>query len=304
LISASRSLAAAEAVLSPEVLVSIANLELRARLAVEGFLTGLHRSPFTGFNVEFNDYRKYYQGDDLRHLDWRLYARTEKLYIKQYEDETNVRGYLLLDASGSMAYGSGGYSKFEYARTLAASLAYFMMQQQDAVGLTTFNREIRDYLPPRFRKTHLMCILTTLAGLQARDVTDLTAPLSQLFVNLTRRSLIVVISDLLDEEQQAIALLQQLRSAGHDIIVFHVLDHAELTFPFARVAEFVDMERGGRITTSPAAIRERYVAAVAQFCDRCRSELLAASIDYCLLDTSAPLSGALAAYLTKRSRHH
>lgn len=289
-------------ILNPEVLASISNLELRAKIAVEGFLSGLHKSPYQGFNVEFNDYRTYYPGDDIRHVDWKLYARTDKVYIKQYEDETNVRCYLMLDCSASMRYASGEVSKLEFSKTLAASLAYFMMKQQDAVGLTTFNTEMRDYLPPRYRKTHLMKILTTLSALQASDGTDLTGPLTDVGTVLNRRSLIVVISDLLDDEEKVISALRQLRSRGNDIIVFHIMDHAELTFPFSQISEFVDMENNERLIASPAAIRKEYLAELRKFCTYCRSQYQASNIDYCLLDTSESLDVALSTYLTKRAK--
>lgn len=289
-------------ILDPAVLISIANLELRAKIAVQGFLSGLHKSPFRGFNVEFNEYRHYYPGDDIRHVDWKLYGRTDKVYIKQYEDETNVRCYLMLDCSASMRYGSDQISKLEFSKTLAASLAYFMMMQHDAVGLTTFNTEMRDYLPPRYRKTHLMKILTTLSALQASEATDLAKPLADMGASLNKRSLIVVISDLLDDEEKVIGALRQLRSRGNDIIVFHVMDHAELTFPFSQISEFVDIENGDRITTSAAAIRDDYLAELHKFCDYCKSQYLASNIDYCLLDTSQALDAALATYLTKRAK--
>ncbi|MDP7146736.1 MAG: DUF58 domain-containing protein [Pseudomonadales bacterium] len=287
-------------VLDPTVMVSIANLELRAKVAVEGFLNGLHKSPFRGFNVEFNEYRHYYQGDDIRHVDWKMYARTDKVYIKQYEDETNVRCYLMLDCSASMRYGSEEISKLEFSKTLAGSLAYFMMMQHDAVGLTTFNTQMRDYLPPRYRKTHLTKILATLSNLQATEGTDLTRPLTDMGASLKRRSLIVVISDLLDDEEAVISALRQLRSRGNDVIVFHVMDHAELTFPFTQIAEFVDLETSDRLTTSPAAIRKEYLIELRKFCAHCRTEYQASNIDYCLLDTSEPLDVALSSYLTKR----
>ncbi|HJN50722.1 MAG TPA: DUF58 domain-containing protein [Pseudomonadales bacterium] len=287
-------------VLDPTVMVSIANLELRAKVAVEGFLNGLHKSPFRGFNVEFNEYRHYYQGDDIRHVDWKMYARTDKVYIKQYEDETNVRCYQMLDCSASMRYGSEEISKLEFSKTLAGSLAYFMMMQHDAVGLTTFNTQMRDYLPPRYRKTHLTKILATLSNLQATEGTDLTRPLTDMGASLKRRSLIVVISDLLDDEEAVISALRQLRSRGNDVIVFHVMDHAELTFPFTQIAEFVDLETSDRLTTSPAAIRKEYLIELRKFCAHCRTEYQASNIDYCLLDTSEPLDVALSSYLTKR----
>lgn len=288
--------------IDPSVLASVDNLELRARIAVEGFLSGLHRSPHRGFSVEFTDYRHYYQGDDTRHIDWKLYARSDKLYIKQFEDETNSRCMVLLDTSGSMGYASGDVSKLEYGRTLAAAIAYFVMRQRDAVGLMTFADKVRHVLPAQYRQGHLLQILRTLVHLEAGETTDAVRPLRDLAANLRSRSFVVLISDLLEGEEQSIKLLQQMRAMGHEVIVFHVMDNAELNFPFQEVSEFVDLESDASLLTSPGAIRQDYLDAVAEYTEFCRKQCQSHGVDYCLLNTSEPLDKALAAYLTRRGR--
>lgn len=288
--------------IDPHVLASVDNLELRARLAVEGFLSGLHRSPHRGFSVEFTDYRHYYQGDDTRHIDWKLYGRSDKLYIKQFEDETNSRCMVLLDTSASMSYASGEVSKLEYARTLAAAMAYFVVRQRDAVGLMTFSDKVNHILPAQYRQTHLMQILRTLVHLDAGEKTDAVRPLRDLAANLRSRSFVVLISDLLEGEEQSIRLLQQMRSMGHEVIVFHVMDDAELNFPFQEMSEFVDLESDASLLTAPGAIRQDYLDAVKEYTEKCRRQCQSHGVDYCLLNTSEPLDRALAAYLTRRSR--
>ena len=290
-------------VLDPAVLASIADLELRARVAVEGFLAGLHRSPHRGFSSEFSDYRNYYPGDDMRYVDWKVYARSGKFYIKQFEDETNVRCYILLDCSASMGYGSDTLTKFEFARTLAAALAYFITGQRDAVGLITFDHKIQHYLPSRYRRGHLMHILRALTETDSGDVTDILQPLADLAHSLKRRGLVILVSDLLDENEEAtMAGLQQLRAKGNDVIVFHVLDDAELTFPFDRIADFEDSETHEVQKAVPQRVRETYLQEIEQFCNFYKEKCRAAGMDYCLLNTSEPLDTALASYLSKRAR--
>lgn len=288
--------------LDPAVLASISNLELRAKGVVEGFLNGLHKSPYRGFSVEFTDYRHYHPGDDIRHIDWKLYARSDKYYIKQYEDETNVSCHILLDCSASMGYQSQSVSKLEFAKTLASALAYFMMGQRDAVGLFTFDEALRAYLPARYRKAHLMQILTALAQLEPGKKTNLLRPISDLAFSLNRKSLIVLISDLLDEEESMVRSLKHLRFKGNDVIVFHVLDPAELTFPFEQIAEFEDLETQESLATVPSAIRQTYLEELALFCEMCRRQCQLHGIDYHLLNTSEPLEVALSSYLTKRTK--
>ena len=288
--------------IDPTVLASLDNLELRARVVVEGFINGLHKSPNRGFSVEFTDYRHYYRGDDMRHVDWKLYARSDKFYIKQYEDETNVRCYVVLDASASMNYSSGGMSKLEYGRTLASALSYFIMRQRDAVGLITFDEKVRDYLPALCRQPHLIRILRTLSALEPGEGTNAVRPLSDLAMNLNRKSLVILISDMLEDEDSIIKTLQRLRSMGNDVIVFHVLDEAELNFTFMEPTEFVDAETSETYITSPAAIRESYLKQLTDYLANCRKQCQSSGIDYCLLNTAQPLDAALSSYISRRAK--
>lgn len=288
--------------LDPSVLAGIDNLELRARVAVEGFLSGLHRSPHRGFSVEFNDYRQYQRGDDLRHVDWKLYARSEKFYIKQYEDETNTRCMLALDTSASMAYGSKGLSKLDYAISVASALAYFIMRQRDAVGLLTYDDKLRDFLPARARQPHLMQLLRVLSQVQPGQQTDAAKPLGDLAATLTKKSLVLLISDLLQGEEATLATLRNLRAMGHDVIVLHVMDDSELHFNFDESSEFIDSETGEAFITTPASVRDAYLDNVNRFLDDCKKQCQRAGVDYCLLNTSEPIDAALAAFLSKRAR--
>ena len=288
--------------LDPKVLAGLHNLELRARVVVEGFLAGLHKSPHRGFSVEFNDYRHYQRGDDMRHVDWRLYARSGKLYIKQYEDETNVRCMILLDTSASMAYTSGGMSKLDYGITLASALAYFIARQRDAVGLITFDDEIREYLPAKTRQLHLMRILRALSRVQAGQKTDVVKPLTDLASSLKKKSMVILISDRLDDEERIINTLTNLRAMGNDIITFHIMDDAELNFPLNEASEFIDMENNESYITSPAAIRKAYLKNINEFLAYCKKQCQTSGIDYCLMNTREPLDQALSSYITKRSK--
>ena len=288
--------------LDPTVLDGLNNLELRARVVVEGFLAGLHKSPHRGFSVEFNDYRHYQRGDDMRHVDWRLYARSGKLYIKQYEDETNVRCVILLDTSASMAYTSGGVSKLDYGITLASALAYFIGRQRDAVGLITFDDEIREYIPAKTRQLHLMRILRALSRVRAGQKTDVVKPLTDLATSLNKKSIVILISDMLDDEERIINTLTNLRAMGNDIITFHIMDDAELNFPFTEASEFIDMENNESYITSPAAIRKAYLKNINEFLAYCKKQCQISGIDYCLMNTREPLDQALSSYITKRSK--
>lgn len=288
--------------IDPTVLATLDNLEMRARVVVEGFIAGLHKSPKRGFSVEFTDYRHYYRGDDMRHVDWKLYGRSDKLYIKQYEDETNVRAYILLDSSASMSYASESMSKLEYGRTLASALAYFIMRQRDAVGLITFDDKIRDYIPAKARQLHLIRILRSLHELTPGTKTDIVRPLTELAMTLKRKSLVILISDMLEDEQTTIRTLQQLRAMGNEVIVFHVLDEQELHFNFNESSEFIDMETAEAHITSPAAIRNAYLENLNTYLDDCRKRCQTSGVDYCLLNTSQPLDKALASYLARRTR--
>lgn len=288
--------------LDPTVLAGLDNLELRARIAVEGFVSGLHKSPHRGFSVEFNDYRNYYPGDDMRHVDWKLYARSEKFYIKQYEDETNVRCMIVLDSSASMAYSSGSVSKLDYGVTLASALAYFIMQQRDAVGLITYDEALKDYIPPKCRQPHLMRILRVLAQTKAAKKTNAIKPLSDLAASLNKKSMVILITDMLDEEERVIGTLQNLRAMGNDVIAFHLMDDAELNFPFNEASEFIDMENNESYITSPAAIRSAYLENLNEYLSFCKKQCQSSGVDYCLMNTSQPLDEALSAYMTKRAK--
>ena len=290
--------------LNPAVLARIAGLELRARTVVEGFLSGLHRSPLKGFSVEFAEYRQYLPGDDLSTMDWKVFARTDRHYVKRFEEETNLRAHLLLDVSASMSYGSGAMTKLEYGSCLAASLAYLMNRQRDAAGLMTFDDKVIGLTPPSTRPGHLRSLLLTLDRLKTGTKTDAARPLHQLADALDKRGLVVLISDLFDDPPRVIDGLKHFRFRGSDVLVFHVLDDAELTFPFERPTRFRDLESGEELAASPQAVRQQYLAALQALIETYRRELRLAGIDYQLLNTSQPLDAALLSYLALRSRRH
>ena len=245
--------------ISPSVLMAVKNLELRARIVVEGFWHGIHRSPYHGFSVEFTEYRQYSPGDDPRYLDWRLYARSDRYYIKKFEDETNLRCYLLVDQSRSMDFGSLGWTKSQYANTLAATLAYFLHQQGDAVGLLTFDEQIREYLPARNRIGHLRRLMLQLEQATAGTATDLVAPLKRIVEIVRKRSLMVLISDFLAPIETLERNLTALAASGHEVMLFQVLDPAELTFKFDRAVMFRDVESGRDLFIDPATARKEYL---------------------------------------------
>ena len=288
--------------IDPKVLMKIQNLELVARSVVEGFVQGLHRSPYLGFSVDFAAYRQYMPGDEIRRIDWNVYSRSDKLYIKLYEGETNTRVLVMLDISGSMNYGSEGVKKIDYARMLAACLSYFAYQQRDSVGLLTFDTEIRNHVPSSRRRGQLMTILSEIDRIQPSESTEFHKPLRFLAEYLTRRGVIIVISDLYDDPDNIIAGLKVLKSKGNDIIVFHVMDHFELTFPFEDMAQFEDMETKKKLHVIPEYLRSQYLTIIKDHMEKIRKELSGARIDYCLLDTSQPLDAALFAYLGARAK--
>jgi uncharacterized protein (DUF58 family) len=288
--------------LDPAVVARLGTLELKARAVVEGFISGLHRSPFKGFSVEFAEYRQYIPGDDLSTMDWKVYARSDRHYVKKFEEETNVHCQLLLDVSGSMAYGSRGISKFEYGACLAASLGYLMNRQRDGVGLIAFSDHIVDALPSSTRAGHLRQLLVALERLQVGSRTDVAKPLHDVAESLTKRGMVVLISDLLDDPEAVIRGLKHFQYRGSDVLVFHVLDPDEVEFPFERATTFEDLESGEEVTAVPGAVREHYLRQMRGMVDRYRRELGAAGIDYQRLDTNQPLEMALLAYLSTRSR--
>jgi uncharacterized protein (DUF58 family) len=288
--------------LDPAVLARLGTLELKARTVVEGFLSGLHRSPFKGFSVEFAEYRQYMPGDDLSSIDWKVYARTDRYYVKKFEEETNLDCYLLLDVSASMGYGSGEVTKLEYASVLAGSLAYLMHRQRDAVGLTTFDDAIVTMLPPSARPSHLRSVLVTLDKAALGKRTDVAKPLHQLADGIAKRGLVILISDLIDEPEHVVEGLRHFRFRGTDVVVFHVMDPAELTFPFTRASRFRDPEAGDELMAVPSVVRQPYLDELNGTIDRYKRELGAAGIGYRLLNTSEPLEFALMSYLSTRGK--
>ena len=288
--------------LDPAVIARLGTLELKARTIVEGFLSGLHRSPFKGFSVEFAEYRQYIPGDDLATIDWKVYARSDRYYVKKFEEETNLDCHLMLDVSGSMAYGSRGITKFEYGACLAASLAYLMNRQRDGVGLMAFDERIVTRLPPSARPGHLRALLLTLQGLQLGRETDMSRPLHQLCDMLTKRGMVVLISDLLDDPAAVVSGLKHFRFRGTDVIVFQILDPDEIDFPFDRAIRFEDLETSEEVMAVPAVVRQHYLTEIRRLIDRYKRELGAAGIDYRLVSTAEPLEMALLAYLSTRAR--
>jgi uncharacterized protein (DUF58 family) len=289
--------------LNPAIIARLGTMELKARTVVEGFLSGLHRSPYKGFSVEFAEYRQYLPGDDLSTLDWKVFARTDRHYVKKFEEDTNVECHLLLDVSAPMAYrGAAPMSKMEYGSVLAASLAFLMHRQRDATGLMAFDDKIAFRLPASARPGHLNSLLLGLERIQAGKRSDVGRPLHQLAEALLKRSLVVLISDLLDEPEPIIKGLQHLKFRGTDVIVFQLLDPNELTFPFKGSSRFKDLESDQEVVTEPASIRTSYLRELAGLTLKYDRALRGAGIDYVQLDTSQPLDFALLAYLDARSR--
>ena len=288
--------------LDPAIVARLGTIDLKAKTIVEGFLTGLHRSPFKGFSVEFAEYRQYLPGDDLATLDWKIYARTDRHVVKKFEEETNLECHIMLDVSRSMGYGSHAVTKLEYASYLAGALAYLMNRQRDAVGLLTFDDHIRDLLPSSARPGHLKAVLLTLERLTLGTRTDIAKPLSDLVQAIRKRGLVVLISDLLDEPDRIIEGLKHFRYRGTDVVVFQVLDPDELSFPFERAARFRDLESDREVVAVPAAVRDAYKARLDAMVSNFRTVLGQNGIDYTLLDTSQPLELALLPYLQTRRR--
>lgn len=279
--------------IDPATLMHLKSLELRARHVVEGFMTGLNRSPYHGFSVEFTEYRQYTQGDDPRHMDWKLYARSDRYYIKRFEDETNLRCLMLLDTSRSMNFGSTGYSKSEYARTLAATLAYFLNSQRDAVGLATFSSEIDDFIPPRYRVGHLRRLLVSLERAADGTATHLAKPLEQVAERLNKRGMLVLISDLLAPLETLELSLGSLAARGQEVIVFHVLDPEELAFDYASPEMFEDLESKSRLYVDPVAIRTEYLRRFGKHLQAIEEISARLGLTYHRLPTSTPLETAL-----------
>ncbi len=286
--------------LHPEVIKRISRLDLRARHVVEGFLAGMHRSPYFGESVEFRQHREYSRGDDLRHVDWKVWAKHDRYYVKQFEEDTNLRAVLLVDVSASMQYGSGPLNKYEYACTVASSLGYMLLRQQDAVGCVAFDQSIRAAVPLRTRRNHLSAIIQSLDVNRPEKKTDLGRVLAEAAESYPRRGMMVLISDLLADREEIFRGLRQLRSQGHDVLLFHVMDDDELEFPFTGSTRFEGMEESGHIICNPRALRQGYLAALGEHLDEVRRGCAQNGVDYLLLPTSRPLDAALAAFLCNR----
>lgn len=285
-----------------ETVLRITNLELRAKVIVEGFMLGMHRSPYHGFSVEFSDYRQYSPGDDLRHLDWKLLARSDRLYIKRFEDETNLRCFLLVDMSRSMGFGTTGFTKAEFARTTAATLAYFLSLQRDAVGMVTFDEQVSESLPARFRPGHLRRIMMCLERATAGKSTNLSRPLEHIAETLSKRGLIILISDLLAPTEELTRQLACLRSMGHDVILMRILDPAELDFRFESASMFLDMETGREIYVDPETVARDYHKRFSEHAatiKRCCDDL---GIDLFQISTSEPLEKSLFNLMQSRAQ--
>ena len=295
----------------PYTLMRLRTLELRAKVVVEGFMSGLHRSPYHGFSVEFTDYRQYTPGDDLRYLDWKLLARSDRYYLKRFEDETNLRCHLVVDLSKSMGYGGGGanangstpadWSKADYARTLAATLAYFLNGQRDAVGLLTFDQRVVDVIPPRFRPGHLRRLMMALERSAAGRGTDVNMALEQVARTVRKRGLVVLISDLLVPVDQLQQRLGYLRSVGHEVIVLRVLDETEVSFDFPQASLFQDVETGRDLYVDPASARRQYLERFAEHESQVRAACDQLGIEYRRFVTNQPLETALSEFVLARA---
>ncbi|HEY7165072.1 MAG TPA: DUF58 domain-containing protein [Candidatus Binatia bacterium] len=285
----------------PKVLAGISNLSLRARWVVEGLMSGVHRSRSKGFSVEFEEHREYTPGDEIRRIDWKAFGKFDRYYIKEYEDETNLRAYLIVDASASMNYGSDGVTKYDYACTLAASLAYLVLKQQDAAGIVTFSSHVESFVPPKAKRDYLIQILHALEHRGPAGETNVGKILEEIGAQIRRRGLIILVSDLLDDPEKILNGLRLFRFKGNDVIVFHLLDAAELDLPFDGNILFEDLEALDlKVTADPRAIRDTYRQVVQEFVGDIRKKCHDNAIDYQLISTATPLDRALASYLSWR----
>lgn len=288
--------------LEPAALARIRNLKLVARSVVEGFISGLHSSPFKGFSSEFAEHRNYVAGDNLRHLDWRVVARTDRYFVKQYEEETNMAAHILLDVSGSMDYGSGELTKFQYGCYLAATLAYLLIRQRDSVGLVLFDEKVRMRMPARSTTMHLNELLKQLEICKPGSQTRVANIFHDLAESFKRRCLIIIISDLYDDPEAVMRALHHFRHKKHEVILYHVLDKAELELNFESPVNLIDMETSDRLQLDPASVREDYLARIQEFITSYRSACSRSRVDYLTTDTEIPYDLMLSAYLNKRAR--
>lgn len=291
--------------LDPQVLSKLRGLDLIAKLVVEGFMTGLHKSPYHGFSVEFAEHRQYMPGDPMRHVDWKLYGKSDRFFTKIYEEETNLRGYILLDESASMGYASPGrVTKLQYASFLGAALGYMMLLQQDAVGLLTFKDRVHTHIPPRSSRMHLRRLLQAMEQAEATEATEMGSALGELAESIKRRGLILLLSDLMDDPEEVLRTLKHFRYRHHEVVVFHVLDPYEIQFPFRTESGFVDMESGRELLTQPWEIADEYRSRFDAWAGRYERACLENRIDYVQLSTDTSYDVALLRYLEKRRKLH
>ena len=292
--------------IQPEALSKIARMNLVARSVVEGFISGLHRSPFRGFSVEFAEHREYMPGDNIKDIDWQVFGRTDRFYVKQYEEETNLKAHILLDVSSSMTYthDENALTKLEYACYLAACLSYLMIRQQDSVGLVCFDDQIRHYIPARATPTHLSLTLRQLERIKVGTgvPTNVSKTFHDLAEFIRRRGLLIILSDLYDDPREVIRGLRHFRFKKHEVILFHILDKWELDFPFRKLSDFVDMETNEEIQVDPRYVREEYQKEIQRFIDDYKRDCSASRVEYVQTDTSVPYDFMLSAYLAKRKR--
>ena len=286
--------------MDPKVLNKITRLDLRARHIVEGFIGGMHKSPYHGFSVEFAKHREYAHGDDIKHIDWKVFGRTDRLYIKEYELDTNLRSHILLDTSESMDYGSGKSTKLELASYIAASMAYLILRQQDSVGMFCFDKDVGQMVPTHSSMGHMHSILGTLARSTAKNKTDIATVFHALAERFRSRGLVIIISDLFDGADRILKALQHFRHRRHDVIVFHVMDEYELTFPFQRMTQFDGMEEYPKLLVDPRALRKAYLEEVNSFCDTIRRGCTKQMVDYLRISTDQKLDIELTRYLAGR----
>ncbi len=287
----------------PQKLARIKNLQLVARTVVEGYISGLHRSPFKGFSAEFAEYREYLPGDDLKHFDWKVFARSDKRYVKQYEEETNLTCTVLLDASGSMGFGADGLSKFTYGASLVAALTYLMILQRDQVGLGVFSDQVRLRIPPSNSPGHLKNVLEQLERIEPSGETGIARALHAVAESTRRRGLIIVVSDLIDDQAQVMNALNHFRHDRSEVVVFNVFDTAERDLPFDGLVDFLDLETGQKMQVRADVVRDDYRRKFEAFVHRYRQDCAASRVDYQLVTTDTPFERMLAAYLDRREKY-
>ena len=289
--------------LIPETIAKLGNIELKAKMIVEGFITGMHRSPYHGFSVEFSQHRQYRPGDEIRFLDWKVYARSGRYYIKEFEEETNLRSMIAIDTSASMRFAADGrISKFEYACYLAAAMAMLMLRQRDAVGLTLYSNNIKTFLPPNSKPSYISQILMELENAIPQDTTGTADALEMMAERINRRGLVMIFSDFFDNTDSIINAIRHLRHKKHEVLLFNILDPKEMDFNFGQPANFIDLETGEQIITQPHQIKKDYAVAMKEYLNNLQKECIRHNVDYNLINTSMSFDKALLDYIIKRQR--